>query len=210
MAKMDVDQLNMMHLDILREIGNIGSGNAATALAKLINKKIDIGVPKVKLLEFKYVADLLGGAETEVIGILFNLSGEITGMMMFVLDQPSAQALVNLLMGRESNSKEPFTEIDFSALQEIGNILAGSYLSSLANLTNLSVSPSIPHMAQDMAGAILSVPAIEFGKIGDKALFIETEFMQGQDEVAGYFILIPEMRSFNKILLALGISSNGI
>lgn len=210
MAKMDVDQLNMMHLDILREIGNIGSGNAATALAKLINKKIDIGVPKVKLLEFKYVADLLGGAEAEVIGILFNLSGEITGMMMFVLDQPSAQALVNLLMGRESNSKEPFTEIDFSALQEIGNILAGSYLSSLANLTNLSVSPSIPHMAQDMAGAILSVPAIEFGKIGDKALFIETEFMQGQDEVAGYFILIPEMRSFNKILLALGIPSNGI
>ncbi|NLL69628.1 MAG: chemotaxis protein CheC [Epulopiscium sp.] len=203
----DVDQLNTLHLDVLREIGNIGSGNATTALAKLINKKIDMGVPKVNVLEFKHVADLLGGADTEVIGILFNLSGDITGMMMFVLDQRSVRILVNLLMGREVHDDEAFTDLDLSALQEIGNILAGSYLSSLASLTNLKIAPSIPYMAQDMAGAILSVPAIEFGKIGDKALFIETEFIEGHDQVSGYFILIPEMTSFNKILNALGVWS---
>jgi len=206
MSEIHVDHLNTFHLDVLREIGNIGSGNATTALAKLINKKVDMGVPKVNILEFKDVADILGGADTEVIGIVFDLSGDITGMMMFVLDQRSARILVNLLMGREIHEDEVFTDIDLSALQEIGNILAGSYLSSLAGLTHLKIAPSIPYMAQDMAGAILSVPAIEFGKVGDKALFIETEFIEGKDQVSGYFILIPEMKSFHKILEALGVS----
>jgi len=165
-----------------------------------------MGVPKVNILEFKNVADVLGGPENLVVGILLSVSGDINGMMMFVLEQRSAHVLVNILMGREIHDISEFTEMDVSALQEIGNILTGSYLSSLSALTKLSVIPSIPQMAFDMAGAILSVPAIEFGKVGDKVLFIETEFAEGIDHVTGYFILIPDINSYEKILTSLGVS----
>lgn len=206
MPGIDIDMLNTLHLDVLKEIGNIGAGNATTALAQMLNKKIDMGVPKVNILELKNVADVLGGPENLVVGILLDVSGDISGMMMFVLEQRSAHILVNILMERDIHDISEFTELDISALQEIGNILTGSYLSSLAALTKLTIISSIPQMAFDMAGAILSVPAIEFGKVGDKVLFIETEFAEGIDHVTGYFILIPDIDSFEKILTSLGVS----
>ncbi|HHW67379.1 MAG: chemotaxis protein CheC [Epulopiscium sp.] len=206
MPGIDIDMLNTLHLDVLKEIGNIGAGNATTALAQMLNKKIDMGVPKVNILELKNVADVLGGPENLVVGILLDVSGDISGMMMFVLEQRSAHILVNILMERDIHDISEFTELDISALQEIGNILTGSYLSSLAALTKLTIISSIPQMAFDMAGAILSVPAIEFGKVGDRVLFIETEFAEGIDHVTGYFILIPDIDSFEKILTSLGVS----
>ena len=206
MPGIDIDMLNTLHLDVLKEIGNIGAGNATTALAQMLNKKIDMGVPKVNILELKNVADVLGGPENLVVGILLDVSGDISGMMMFVLEQRSAHILVNILMERDIHDISEFTELDISALQEIGNILTGSYLSSLAALTKLTIISSIPQMAFDMAGAILSVPAIEFGKVGDRVLFIETEFAEGIDHVKGYFILIPDIDSFEKILTSLGVS----
>lgn len=206
MPGIDIDMLNTLHLDVLKEIGNIGAGNATTALAQMLNKKIDMGVPKVNILELKNVADVLGGPENLVVGILLDVSGDISGMMMFVLEQRSAHILVNILMERDIHDISEFTELDISALQEIGNILTGSYLSSLAALTKLTIISSIPQMAFDMAGAILSVPAIEFGKVGDRVLFIETEFAEGIDHVTGYFILIPDIDLFEKILTSLGVS----
>ncbi|TCT15078.1 chemotaxis protein CheC [Natranaerovirga pectinivora] len=203
--KMDFNELNEIHIDMLKEIGNIGAGNATTALSQLINKKIDMGVPKVNILEFKDLSEILGGAENPVVGILLNVEGQINGMMMFVLQQSSAHNLVNLLMGRDLDDFTEFTEMDLSALNEIGNIIAGAYLSSLSSLTELKIIASVPYMAMDMAGAILSVPAIEFGKVGDKALLIQTDFGKGKEEVKGYFILIPEMESYNIILNTLGI-----
>ena len=128
----------------------------------------------------------------------------ITGSMMFIMKMESAHFLVNKLMGREQTYNEPFDEMDLSAMKEIGNIIAGSYLSALAGMTNLVISPSVPYIAVDMAASILSVPAIQFGQYGDNALFIETEF--GDDVLMdGYFILMPEPESYTKILSALGI-----
>ena len=95
--------------------------------------------------------------------------------------------------------------MEASALQEIGNIITGAYLSSLSNLTQMSINASIPYIAIDMAGAILSVPAIEFGKIGDKALLIQTEFGEKDTQVNGFFILIPTLDSYNAILTSLGL-----
>ena len=173
MADVDIYQMNALQFDVLREIGNIGAGNATTALSKMLNLKIDMQVPKVDLLEFKELAEVIGGAENLVVGILLTLEGSIEGMMMFVLDKASAHEIVNLLMGGAGGT-EDFSEMELSALQEIGNIIAGAYLSSLSTLTNMTVTSSVPYMSIDMAGAILSVPAIEFGKVSDKALLIQT------------------------------------
>ncbi|MCX7922398.1 MAG: chemotaxis protein CheC [Clostridia bacterium] len=203
----NINDLNNLQLDVLREIGNIGAGNAATALAKMLNKKVDMDIPKVKILEFKEVTDILGGAESQVIGILLNVTGDITGNIMFILDYFAAQVLVNMLMYKPINDFNGFSELEFSALKEIGNILAGSYLSALSCLTNMKILPSVPDIAIDMAGAILSVPAIEFGKIGDTVLYIETEFCEGSTKVVGDFFLVPDIDSYETLLKALGVIS---
>lgn len=164
-----------------------------------------MGVPKVNVLEFKELAEVVGGEENPIVGILLHVEGDINGMMMFVLEQSGAHNLVNMLMGRELGGFSEFTEMDMSALNEIGNIISGAYLSSLSTLTNLKIVASVPYMAMDMAGAILSVPAIEFGKVGDKALMIQTDFGGEQERVFGYFILIPDIESYSTIMKSLGM-----
>lgn len=205
MSQLNLNQLDNMQYDVLREIGNIGAGNATTALSQMINSKIDMKVPKVDLLEFKELSDIVGGAEKLVVGILFTLEGQIDGMMMFMLDMDASRHLVKQLVGGSEEENKEFTEMELSALNEIGNIIAGAYLSSLSSLTNILITSSVPYMAIDMAGAILSVPAIEFGKIGDKALLIETEFGDDDKAVNGYFILIPTLESYSVILSSLGL-----
>lgn len=202
---MNIDNLNSTLLDVFKEIGNIGSGNAATALASIIDKKIDMAVPQVNILEFKDVTDILGGGEIPVVGIYFELDGDIEGNILFVLNLDSALNLVGMLFNRPKANQE-LEDMDMSALSEVGNILAASYVNSLSTLTGLTLKISIPSISIDMAGAILSVPAIEFGQLGDKVLFIETQFEEDGKMVVGDLFLIPKMNSFGKILEKLGVS----
>jgi chemotaxis protein CheC len=201
---MDVENLNSMMLDILGEIGNIGSGNAATALASMLSKRVDMNVPQVRILEFKDVAEVLGGEEKLVVGIYLDLNGEIKGNMMFILDLESAINLTNMLLNREDGGDE-LDDMAVSALSEVGNILASSYVNSLSALTGLKIAVSVPSLAIDMAGAILSVPAIQFGYVADQVLFIETIFEEGNRSVKGNLFLLPDMNSFGKILSSLGV-----
>lgn len=203
--EINIGDLDSLQIDVLREIGNIGAGNAATALAKMLNKKVDMDVPKVRILEFKDINDILGGAETLVVGILLRVNGDIAGDIMFILELDAARVLVNILMGKPVDNTDEFSEMDISALKEVGNILTGSYLNALSTLTNLKIMPSVPDVAIDMAGAILSVPAIEFGKVGDTILYIETAFTEGSTRVVGDFLLIPDVESYSILLKALGV-----
>lgn len=208
MSKIDLNELSSIQYDVLKELGNIGAGNATTALAQMINKRVDIGVPHVKLVDFNQISTIIGSEEQVMVGILIMLSGDVNGMMMFLLDKEVAKNLVNILMGKNSDEEVEFNEIEVSAVMEIGNIIAGAYLRSLSEMTNLSIDVSVPMLQIDMAGAILSVPAIEFGKIGDKVLLIETEFEDEVDRanaINGYYILVPELESYEKILGALGV-----
>ena len=207
MSKIDLGNLDSMQYDVLKELGNIGAGNATTALSKLINAKIDMRVPKVNLLGFSELAKAMGREEEIMVGILLLLEGDVDGMMMFLLDVASARALVNSLMGKaeeEANDDINFDEMEFSALREIGNIITGSYLSALSDMTRLTIVSSVPSLQIDMAEAILSIPAIEFSKIGDKVLLIQTQF-DDDSQISGYFVLVPELESYDKILSSLGL-----
>ena len=204
MSELNFDEMSQEYFDILRELGNIGAGNATTALAEMLQCKVDMSVPKVGLLEFKAVGTAMGGEEQIMAGIYLGVEGDITGSIMFLLEKNSARFLVSKLMGMEMEGDD-FSEMEFSALKEVGNIITGAYLNSLSSLTNLKIFPTVPDIAVDMAGAIMSVPAIQFGAVGDRMLLIQTQFF---DDVAidGYFILIPDMDSYSKILSALGMS----
>lgn len=201
----NVDNLNNFMIDILKELGNIGAGNAATALSSLISKRVDMKVPNVRVLEFNKVAEILGGEENLVVGIYFELMEDIVGNIMFALDLNSAINLSNILYGRENKDRE-LDEMDISALSEVGNILASSYANSLSSLTGLKIYISVPSISIDMAGAILSVPAIQFGFASDHALMIETVFEEDQRLVSGNLFFLPDLTSFEKILTALGVN----
>lgn len=205
MGKFTLEEVNDRYVDVLREIGNVGAGNATTAIASMLGIRIDMSVPKVELLEASGLGSAICPEDEIIVGIFLEVQTDIEGSMMFLMRMDSARFLVNKLMGRDAEDEKEFDDMDLSALKEIGNIIAASYLNALSTMTNLVITPSIPYIAVDMAASILSVPAIQFGQFGDNALFIQTEF--GDDVmISGYFILMPEQGSYEKILTALGLS----
>lgn len=199
-----LDEVNSKYLDVLKEIGNIGAGNATTAIANMLSLRIDMSVPEVAFLPVENLGTAIGAEDDVIVGIMLGVEQDIDGSMMFLMDMTSAHHLVNRLMMRPDDYAEAFDEMDLSAIKEIGNIIAGSYLSALSGLTNLTIVPSVPFVAVDMAAAILSVPAVQFGTFGDNALMIQTQFSDDLG-INGYFILMPEEDSYEKILKALGV-----
>ena len=208
MSKIDLNQLNDIQYDVLREIGNIGAGNATTALSQMLNQKMDMSVPKVALVPFNEISDVMGSEDQTVVGIMLGFEGDVEGMMMFLFDTKSAHHLVNTLMMRDKEDGveegAEFSDMDMSALNEIGNIVSSSYLTAISKLTNLKIISTVPEMTIDMIGALLSVPASEFGKYGDKLLLIQSQFGE-LDFVNGYFLMIPELNSYDKLLESLGV-----
>lgn len=204
MGKLELETVNEMYFDVLKEIGNIGAGNATTAIANMLGMKIDMNVPNIRLMEVSKLGTAVGAEDDTIVGIFLEVTEDIEGSMMFLIDIPSARYLVNKLMMTDIPVEQPFGEMELSALKEVGNIIAGSYLSALSSMTNLVIAPSVPYIAVDMAASILSVPAIEFGQFGDNALLIQTEIC-ADVAINGYFILMPEQESYEKILKALGV-----
>lgn len=201
----EILNLSLIQLDALKEIGNVGAGNSATALSQLINRKIDMTVPQIAIMPLGDVPDVVGGADAMVAGVFLRVYGPAPSSILFLLPRDSAFALVDMLMGREHGTTISLNAMDESALMEIGNILAGAYLNALSHFTKLTLLPSIPSLAIDMAGAILSVILIQLGEMGDHALVIETEFTTENDGVKGHFFLIPDPGSLSTILAAIGV-----
>lgn len=204
MGDMSLEQVTENYYDVLKEIGNIGAGNAMTALSQMLQCKVDMKVPQVRLLEFSEVGEMIGGEEQIMVGVYLGVEGDITGSMMFMVEEASARHLIQkITMGMLPEGKE-LEEMGLSAMKEVGNIITGAYLNSLSTLTNLKIFPTPPALTVDMAGAILSVPAIQFGVLGDKILMIQSQFYD-EIQLDGYFILIPDLESYAKILTALGL-----
>ncbi len=204
MSDVILQQVSDNYYDVLKEIGNIGAGNAMTALSQMLQCKVDMKVPQVRLLDFSEVGELMGGEEQIMAGVFLGVEGDITGSMMFMVEAESARHLIaKMTMGMLPPGSE-FEEMGLSAMKELGNIITGAYLNSLSTMTNLSISPTPPALTVDMAGAILSVPAIQFGVYGDKILLIQSQF-NDDVQLDGYFIMIPDLESYAKILTALGL-----
>lgn len=205
--------LSSEQLDVLQEIGNIGAGNAATSMSKLLNKKIDMHVPSVKIVAFDEVMDMIGGPENLIVAIMIRIQGNAPGTVFFILTVPEAENLVRQITS-DSYFKifgdEPPSELAISALQEVGNILAGSYLSALSDFTKINMQPSVPSLSMDMAGAILTVGLVELSQVMDYAIIIDTTIneLESSDGVNGKFFLLPDPESFDQIFDSLGISNN--
>ncbi|MCH4240074.1 MAG: chemotaxis protein CheC [Oscillospiraceae bacterium] len=205
MALHDLTDLNDMHLDVLREIGNIGSGNAASALSTMLAKPINIAVPKINVLDYNTAVDSLGGPENLLVSLLFTMTDDVKGMMIFLLQKDFAHMLINTLLGSDLKSFNDIGEIELSALKEVGNIMAASYVNAISTLADLRMNISVPDICIDMAGAILSVPAIHYANISDKIIFINDEFSAEGQNASSQVLMIPDMESLDKIMKNLGL-----
>jgi len=205
MALKDYSDLNDLQLDALKEIGNIGSGNAATALSDMLERSVSIAVPTIKVLDYNTVVENIGGPETLLVGILLSLKGDVTGMMLFLLHKEFAHMVLNSLIGTDFNEAVDLDEMSQSTIQEVGNIMAAAYVNAIASLTGLTIDISVPNMSVDMAGALLSVPAIYYANISDKIILIEDEFGHETKESTSHILLIPEVDSLQKIMESLGL-----
>lgn len=198
MTKINLNNENDEYFDALKELGNVGAGNASIALGHMLGKRVEVSSPKVRILDFTEVGGVIGGEEQIMTGIYLLVDGDVKGSMMLLLNKDSAKTLASELIGGYGlETSEELSEMECSALKEIGNIITSSYLNSISSLTGLKILPSVPSLCVDMAGAILSVPAIEFGMMCDKLLLIENRFSSGAD---AYLILVPDLDSYDRIL----------
>ncbi|SDN28776.1 chemotaxis protein CheC [Alkalicoccus daliensis] len=207
----DLRKLKHEHLDILKEIGNIGAAHAATSLSQMLNKTIDMQVPAVNLIPFSELSEALGGEEVVVAAVLLRLEGEVPGNMFFMIPLEDANHLIgSLIMEKDLNLAEhPMHEMGASALSELGNILAGSYLSALSDFTKLNLFPSPPAVACDMTMAVLSFGLVETAQYGDVAIVVDTRIHEesnvAKSPVKGYFFLLPDPESLDTLFSSLGI-----
>lgn len=192
-------------LDLLRELGNIGAGNATTALSAMLgDRKLEMVVPSVVVLSLPETMELLGGPEAPVAGIYISVSGDISGHMALLLPQTSALELVHQLMGVSGGQLD---EMGRSVLQEVGNIVVGSYLNALSDMTGFKLMPSVPALAIDMAGAIWGAILAGAQITEDLITVIKTDFISEGRQVEGHILLLPgkdEFRKFFQILLGNG------
>jgi chemotaxis protein CheC len=198
------DELNEIQIDMLREIGNIGAGNAATALATILDEKVDMSVPSVRITGFDEAVQSLGGAETMTVAVLVSFSGDANGMIMFLLNMEDAKCIMDILIG-EDDSENELSEMKISGIKEIGNILSSSYVNAISALTGLTIEVSVPYVAIDMVGALMSVPIIEFGAVGDKLMFIEENFLGERNALKSNMIMFAEINTLKIIMQKLGL-----
>lgn len=198
-----------IELDALKEVGNIGAGNAATALSTILSTKVEMSVPEANIVKFDDVSTYVGGPESIVAGVFLRVSGDIDGNVLLIIPKKDANALTGFLLKNPVSNKkdESFSSLEKSALAELGNIVTSSYIVALSNLTNLSMKLSVPSFAFDMAGAILSTPLSLYGYMGDTAFLINTEFTEGMDGINLHFLLIPDDKSLKILLNSIGVSS---
>lgn len=208
----NLNALNDAHLDFFKELESIGAGHAATALSNMLGNDILLRVPSVNFYEFSTVSDKLGGPENLVVSVLVEMTGDLTGFILLVQDAADACALSNTVieaMGMSpEESGELLTEMQVSCLMEVSNILSGSYLSAISDLTGLHINAEVPRMVIDMAGAVMNLPAATYGEYGDVVLFLETEFVDKETRkksLNGHFMLVPDVQSFATLLETMGI-----
>ncbi|WP_426349114.1 chemotaxis protein CheC [Alloiococcus sp. CFN-8] len=208
---MDYRALSFLQLDALREVGNIGAGNAATALSQLLNRKIQISVPNIDVIDLQQLMDFC--SEKIVVGVMVRVLGDTPGNIIIIFEKEKAINIIEFLTG---NKEKEFSEIGVSVLNEIGNIVASAYMNSITKFTGLNLLPSVPAMAYDMLGAILSTMVLEAAQYEDKVLEIKTNFIGNMEtkpigiinteDIGADFYYIPKPGSLEKILGALGVN----
>lgn len=205
MSIAEINKLDDMQVSVLTEIGNIGSGNAATALATLLNTFVDIEIPNIHLIDFEEVPQFLGGADNLALGLTVTLDGDVQGMMLQVIQKEFASKLINTFYEKPIASLDDITEMDLSVVREMVNITTAAYVNSIAKMTDTFINIAPPKDYIDTVGNILSLPSQNFPSIGKKVLFIDERFCISSTQIKSSMILILEVSSMTVLFEKLGL-----
>jgi len=200
------EDLSDIHIDVLREIGNIGSGNASTALSSMTGKEIVISMPEVKFLEFQEAIEKNGSPEETVAAVLVRLNKDVEGMILLIVERDFAENILHVFFPEKKVYLLTLNEEDVSALTEIGNIMSHSYINAISTLAGLDIGAETPSFTVDMFGSIMSVPVIEFGEIGDKLMCIDKIIEIDGVKMKSNMLLIPTVSSLANLFGKLGVS----
>jgi len=192
--------INDFYRDALQELGNIGAGNAATALSQLVGRTISMSVPEVMIIPIEQVPEIVGGNDQIVAGIYFEVFGDLPSKILVTFPHPKLMVLTDLLIGQTLGSTALINEMKMSALKELGTILAGAYLNALAKFLDLRLIPSVPALAIDIMPAILQTILVEISQSAQYALMLRTEIIETETKVTGNFFLIPEPSALDTIV----------
>lgn len=201
------DQLNSLELDTLREIGSIGTGNAATALSQMLNREVRITLPEVRIMGYNEAIEWIGGAEAITAGVLVKVSGQVNGIMLAVQQLDFVNLVLGSMLNEHIRSYNELNDIDSSALIEVGNIIISTFMNSFSSLTGVTLDLTVPAFTVDMQGAILTVPMAEYGGQSDYLMTIGGKFICDNKTVPCRLLLSPEMRSLNFLLEKLGVKN---
>jgi len=201
---LNLDELTPSQIDALKEVGNIGAGHGATALSQLLGKKINITVPHATILSISDVSQLVGDPNTLVAGLTLSILGDATGKILLLFPRDSALHLADMLLKQPVGSSKILNEMGHSAIKEAGNILTGAYLSALNEFLGMLLLISVPTLVFDMAGALLSTITQGMEDVS-KVICIETKFVDAQEVIGGYFILVPDAVSLRAIFQAIKV-----
>lgn len=196
-------------LNVFREISNIGSGNASTSLGMMLNEIVDIGIPKSDLISFSDITNSYDSPEELVVGTVLQLSGDMEGFILVIMKLNSAINLLSKVTGTNLEfDKEDYDLVrkELSSIGEICNILCGTYLTAISDMTSLSIDPSIPYFSVDMVRAIMNLPISLYGPVSDSILCIETDFFTTDNNIEGKYYFIPKVESCEKLLSSLGFA----
>ena len=199
------EDLNGLELDTIREIGSIGTGNAATALSSMLGCPVRIQMPEVRIMGYNEAIDWIGGPEIITAGVLVHMSGEVNGIMLSVQQMEFVNLVLEKMVGHTVESYEQLSELDRSALVEVGNIMISTFINALSGLAEITTRLTVPAFAVDMQGAILTVPMAEFGGQSDYIMTIGTNFICNGKAVPCRLLLSPDIRSLNFLLKKLGV-----
>jgi chemotaxis protein CheC len=200
----DLLSLRPVQLDALREVANIGAGHAATALSQMTGQTIMISVPKINVASLEEIPLHVGDPVEPVAAVLMEMHGDLSGRTLLVFPRPAALRLASLMMRRPSSTGDTMTPLEESAIKEAGNILTAAYMNALSEFMGVTLLPSPPSLAIDMAQAVLTTAYLQFGEDKDLLFCVETEFVMHDagERLRGFFLLLPELASLRAILRA--------
>ncbi|MCX9013972.1 MAG: chemotaxis protein CheC [Candidatus Methanoperedens sp.] len=193
--------LSDFHFDALKEVGNIGIGHATTSLSQMVNRRVDISLPDLKLIPFSEVSPLVK-KEDPVVGIVLELKGDAEGYLLLLLSKNDAKSLIKLIVGEVSDN-DSFDEMEESVLKELGNIMTGTYVTALSDFLGLSLGLSTPSQVYDMADAIVNDAIGSMNTDASEILFMNTEFMVKSEQLDGKLLIFTDSSSISRILDAI-------
>lgn len=198
------DEMGELEMDIIREIASIGTGYAATSLAEMLGKEVRMTIPEINILGYNDTIEKVGDPEEGIAAVLTCMSGEVEGIMLFLLRLDFINEVLEKMLGQNVNDYADMTEMEVSVLSEVGNIIISSYANAISTLSGIAIKLSVPSISVNMLGGILTVPMAEFGYVTDKLLMIDGQLLVNEKKLNSTILMMPDIKSLNVLMEKLG------